>query len=150
LAGPLYPESLLHDGAEREALEAVDYRGVLDRTGVAQVLRECRAGIVLLPDSPAYRESLPVKMFEYMAAGLPVVASDFPIWREIVEGNDCGICVDHRDQGAIDEAIRALVDHPERAEEMGRNGRKAVLEKYTWDSAFLNLTQVYDSVLGLE
>lgn len=148
LAGPLYPKDVLSYVSDPNGIEAIEYQGVLDRSGVAEVLKTSRAGIVLLPGSPAYRESLPVKMFEYMAAGLPVVASDFPIWREIVEGNDCGICVDHRDQSAIDEAIRMLVDNPARAEEMGRNGRRAVMEKFTWNNAFSHLEKVYDSVLG--
>jgi glycosyltransferase involved in cell wall biosynthesis len=148
LAGPLFPQTLLEECVGPQEQPWLDYRGVLDRKGVAEVMTSCRAGIVLLPDVPAYLESLPVKMFEYMAAGLPVVASDFPIWREIVEGNDCGICVDHRDQSAIDEAIRVLLDDPARAEEMGRNGRRAVREKFTWKSTFSDLERVYDTVLG--
>lgn len=61
-----------------------------------------------------YLDALPVKMFEYMCAGIPVIASDFPLWREIVIGNDCGLCVDPMNPKAIAEAIDYLATHPER------------------------------------
>jgi glycosyltransferase involved in cell wall biosynthesis len=76
--------------------------------------------------------SLPVKMFEYMAAGIPVIASNFPLWQEIFSTSECGICVNPLDPKAIGEAIQYLMDHPDEAEQMGRNGRKAVEEKYNW------------------
>ena len=71
-------------------------------------------------------------MFEYMAAGIPVIASDFPLWREIVLGNQCGLCVDPMDPIAIANAIDYLVQHPAAARQMGENGRRAVLEHYNW------------------
>ena len=85
----------------------------------------------------------PNKLFEYMAAGLPVVASDFPAWRDIVEGNDCGICVDPTDPVAIAGAIEQLADQPERRRQMGANGRRMVLEKYNWEAESRRLLDAY-------
>jgi len=50
--------------------------------------------MVTLHPTPNHLESLPIKMFEYMAAGLPVIASDFPVWRDIVDRFQCGLLVD--------------------------------------------------------
>jgi len=131
MAGPFQPSSL---GNElREAFpESFVYAGTLDRTGVARLLSESAVGLVVLHDIPSYRESLPVKLFEYMAAGLPVIASNFPLWRGIVEGGECGRCVDPSDPRAIASAIDEIVGNPELARRMGANGRRLVEERYNW------------------
>jgi glycosyltransferase involved in cell wall biosynthesis len=125
----------------------VDYRGWLDRNGVKAALNESVAGLVTLHPIINYLDSLPVKMFEYMAAGLPVIASNFPLWNQIIEGNQCGLCVDPLNPHAIAEAIDYLVTHPEEAEQMGRNGQKAVQEKYNWGIEEKKLIDLYDSLI---
>jgi hypothetical protein len=69
-------------------------------------------------------------MFEFMAAGLPVVASNFPLWKRIVKDNKCGICVNPCDYKEVAKACNELLDSPTMTEEMGKNGRKAVENKY--------------------
>ncbi|MFG9891780.1 glycosyltransferase, partial [Pseudomonas aeruginosa] len=66
----------------------------------------------------------------YMSSGIPVIASNFPLWREIVEGSNCGICVDPLSPAAIAEAIDYLVSNPCEAAALGRNGQRAVNERY--------------------
>jgi glycosyltransferase involved in cell wall biosynthesis len=124
----------------------VDYRGWLDREGVKIALNESVAGLVTLHPIINYLDSLPVKMFEYMAAGLPVVASNFSLWKQIIEGNQCGLCVDPLDPIAIAEAIDYLAANPEEAEQMGRNGQKAVLEHYNWGIEEQKLLDFYSSL----
>ncbi|MDA3833056.1 MAG: glycosyltransferase, partial [Spirochaetales bacterium] len=126
--------------------QKVDYRGWLDREGVKMALNESVAGLVTLHPIINYLDALPVKMFEYMAAGLPVIASNFPFWKEIVEGNQCGLCVDPLDPKAIAEAIDYLVAHPAEAERMGRNGQRAVNEKYNWPIEEQKLLKLYESL----
>ena len=72
----------------------VDYRGVVNRQGIARILAESDIGLVLLHPIPNYLDALPIKMFEYMSAEVPVVSSDFPLWRDIVETGGAGVCVD--------------------------------------------------------
>jgi glycosyltransferase involved in cell wall biosynthesis len=87
-----------------------------------------------------------VKMFEYMAAGIPVIASNFPLWRQIVEGNQCGLCVDPLNPKAIAGAIDYLIMNPEIAKRMGENGKKAVIEKYNWPVQAIKLTDFYRTI----
>lgn len=117
--------------------------GWLSRDGVGAVMSESVAGLVTLHPIINYLDALPVKMFEYMAAGIPVIASDFPLWRSIISESDCGVCVDPLDPESIAAAIRFLVDNPQDAERMGRNGRRAVHERYNWDIEERKLLEFY-------
>jgi glycosyltransferase involved in cell wall biosynthesis len=85
-------------------------------------------------------------MFEYLALGIPVVCSNFPLWTEIVGAADCGIAVDPRDPQAIAGAIRALTDDPERAARLGENGRRAIAERYNWEAELAKLEGLYQAV----
>ncbi len=124
---------------------AVDELGWLDREGVRAVLNRSVAGLVTLHPVINYIDALPVKMFEYMSAGVPVIASYFPLWREIVEGNQCGLCVDPMKPESIAVAIDFLINNPEKAEQMGRNGQRAVQEKYNWDIEEAKLLKFYQN-----
>jgi len=112
-----------------------------------QEMKQSDVGLVCSLPKLADTTSLPVKLFEYMAAGLPVIASEFPLWREIVEGNKCGICVNSKEPGEIGKAIEYLIEHPEEAKKMGKNGRKAVLNKYNWGKESKKLITVYKKLL---
>jgi glycosyltransferase involved in cell wall biosynthesis len=83
------------------------------------------------------------KLFEEMLHQLPVIATDFRLWKEVVEKNECGICVNPNDIQQIKKAIITLMENPQWAEQMGRNGRKVVLEKYNWTSQEKNLFDAY-------
>jgi glycosyltransferase involved in cell wall biosynthesis len=81
-----------------------------------------------------------------MAAGLPVIASRFPLWQEIVEGNDCGVCVDPHDPAAIAAAIDDFCRHPQKARLMGENGRRAVHARYNWRGEADKLLAFHDGL----
>lgn len=127
---------------------SVNELGFLSRADVRAVLGRSVAGIVTFLPAPNHNEAQPNKMFEYMSAGLPVIASNFPLWREIIEGNECGICVDPLDPSAIAAAIDKLVGNPSLAQQMGENGRKSVYERYNWSQEEKKLFAVYDRLLA--
>lgn len=124
----------------------VDALGFLGRQEVAQVLARSVAGLVTFLPAPNHIDAQPNKMFEYMSAGVPVIASNFPLWREIVEGNECGICVDPLDPQAIAQAIDYLATHPRDAERMGRNGQQAVQRTYNWAIEESKLLELYEGL----
>ena len=82
-----------------------------------------------------------------MSAGLPVIASHFPLFREIIEGNKCGLCVDPLNPSEIAKAIDYILTHPEEAQRMGENGLKAVKEQYNWDIEEKKLLALYEKLL---
>lgn len=121
----------------------VDYLGWLSRDQIRDLLAEAQLGFVLLHPDPNYLFAYPVKMFEYMAAGVPVVASNFPLWRELVEESGVGLVVNPLDTDAIANAIRLLCERPETAAQMGERGYKAATTQYNWTSEAKTLCTVY-------
>lgn len=121
----------------------VEYRGQVDREGVKLAMAESTAGMVTLLPTPAYIDALPVKMFEYMSAGLPVIASDFLLWRHILDAANAGVCVDPESPEDIATAIRELLVNFAEVDRMGKAGRDAVLEKYNWPNEAKKLVGFY-------
>ena len=125
----------------------VDALGFVDREDVRATMARSMAGMVLFHPEPNHIDAQPNKMFEYMSAGIPVIASNFPLWREIIEGAKCGICVDPLNPEEIAEAIQFIVEHPAEAEQMGKNGRRAVEERYNWGMEEKKLIGLYRETL---
>ena len=146
--GGLFFEPSLENGVKSlPGWQRVNSMGFLDRDHVREALSRSMAGLVTLHPIINYLDALPVKMFEYMCAGIPVIASDFPLWREIIGGNNCGLLVDPLDPAAIAKAIDYLVENPREAQRMGQNGRRAVKERYNWESEEKKLLRFYDKIL---
>lgn len=140
IAGPLNPKELVN---RILSYSAIEYKGFLNRKEVKELLGDSVAGIVTFLPEPNHINAQPNKMFEYMSAGIPVICSNFPLWRAIIEKHDCGICVDPESPKEIANAINYLLDNPEIAERMGRNGRKAVETEYNWEQEGQKLVGMY-------
>ena len=126
----------------------VHYDGWVSRDSIANILASSRAGLVVLKPIEHEALSLPIKLFEYMAAGLPLISSDFPLWRDIIEDAECGLLVDPLNSEDIAKAIRWIVDHPDKAQSMGVRGRQAILTKYNWENEVEVLFQFYGRIMG--
>ncbi|MCT8982375.1 glycosyltransferase family 4 protein [Shewanella algae] len=126
--------------------QRVDPLGFVGREEVRDLLSRCVGGLVTFLPSPNHVDAQPNKMFEYMSAGVPVIGSNFALWREIIEGNECGLCVDPFDERAIANAIDYLANNPWEAERMGRNGQQAVQAKYNWAIEERKLIEFYQSL----
>lgn len=148
LAGEFESEELRRETQSQAGWARVDFLGWLDRAEVSDVLGDVRAGLVLSYPTEAFKVSYAVKMFEYMYAGLPVIASNFDLWAEMLEGDGyCALLVNPLDPLEIAKAIDWLVSHPAEAEAMGQRGRELVLQKFNWNSEEQKLLALYQSVL---
>jgi len=144
LVGRFSEASVYKEAKNNPGWLSVDELGFQDREGVRKTMARCIGGLVTFHPLPNHVDAQPNKMFEYMSAGIPVIASDFPLWREIVVGNDCGLCVDPMNPESIAEAIDYLATHPEEATRMGNNGKTAVQQRYNWKHEEKKLLTLYE------
>jgi len=147
VAGAFSPPALQEELEGTDGWERTSVMGVLDRAGVTGLLSNVRAGLVILKPTPAYLETIAVKLFEYMAAGIPVIASDFPKYREIVGGAQCGLLVGSDDPAGVANAIKFILTHPQEAYKMGERGRDAVEKLYNWAGEEQKLLRLYQVLL---
>lgn len=147
LAGKFWPEELEDEVREMVGWRRIEFVGWQSREGIAQILASARIGWVVLNPTAAYLESYPCKLFEYMAAGVPVLASDFPLWRDIINLAGCGLVVDPLDPQAMALAAQWLLDHPKEAAAMGERGQLAVKSFYNWTHQSQNLFRLYEKLI---
>lgn len=125
---------------------ACEYRGYLNRTEMRDLYAVAQAGIIAFFPEPNHLYSMPNKIFEYMSAGLPVIASDLPVQRAIVEETGCGVAADAESPMSIFEKMQWIYDNPDKAEKMGSAGRKAILGKLNWEVEMTKLINFYNQV----
>jgi len=127
----------------------VEFLGFLSRPEIADLFARARIGIMTpLATRNAYN-ALPTKLFEYMSAALPIITSDFPLYREIFGSVKCGLFVDPESPEAIAEAILWLLRHPADAAQMGRNGERVIADKYNWEHEADTLLATYAELQSL-
>lgn len=146
LAGPVESDELLNSIKQMPGWRKSIYHGVANRSGLAEIMSRASAGLALMHPVPNYIDAFPTKLFEYMLAGLPVVYSGFPLWRELFEPYNCGIAVDPLSPMEVSDAVRFILENPDRAAVMGENGRRAALEHYNWNIEREKLLGVYNSL----
>jgi glycosyltransferase involved in cell wall biosynthesis len=148
LVGRVIPPGLLDEVVGHPGWQRVQYSPWQPRDVVMHELGRARIGLVAPHPLPNQTSCLGSnKLFEYMAAGLPVIVSDMPGWRWITDELGCGIAVDALDPAALASAIEYLLTHPHEAEEMGRRGRKAVETRYNWNAEVDRLLALYRELM---
>jgi glycosyltransferase involved in cell wall biosynthesis len=138
-------------GAEKDRLHIEGMDQFIEKEVIEEryLERNWLAGIALFPPTEHYRKKELTKFFEYMNAGLPIISSDFPVWKEFMDTYECGIAVDPNNDDEIKQAIHYLRNNPEEAKQMGENGRKAVQEHLNWRTQEETLINWYDELLKL-
>jgi glycosyltransferase involved in cell wall biosynthesis len=126
------------DGRARALIEPAQADGVLTWHGFVPndralpMLDGALAGLSLLHDEPNFRHSLPTKVVEYMARGVPVVTTPLPAAAELASGSECGFVVPFADPRAAADAVLKLAADPSLREEMGRRGHQAARTRLGW------------------
>jgi glycosyltransferase involved in cell wall biosynthesis len=152
LVGSFRPASF-----EDELKELAQKRGVADRVKFIswvpyeekeRLSSQASMGLITYLPYANNTSCLPNKLFDYMLVGLPVVASNFPLYEDVVLPNRCGRIVDPSRPDEIARAMEYLIEHPQEAREMGERGRRAVLETYNWTKESEKLLMIYDAVLN--
>ena len=130
--------------------QKVEYKGKIPHEQVAEELQSAAVGFALLTpgeNTDGINGNMAnTKIFEEMAAGLPVVCTDFVRWKDFVETYDCGICVRPNDIEQIVGAVDQLIHSPKMAEAKGMNGRRLVKEKFNWAKEEQKLLALYDEI----
>jgi glycosyltransferase involved in cell wall biosynthesis len=109
--------------------------------------RSASIGVIPLQLSGLFRYAAPNKLFEYLAAGLPVVVGDIPPARRICEEYQCGLACDPGSPGSIADAINLLLGDPDLYATL-RAGALRAVEVYNWENQEKNLLGVYRRLLG--
>jgi glycosyltransferase involved in cell wall biosynthesis len=148
ISGEFEPPELAQKARQSPGWKRTDYAGWQNRHGLLDLLSQARVGVVPYLPTANTMDCQPIKLFEYMIAGLPIVASNLPRLCEIVQEVQCGILVDPTQPEAIAEALQWLLEHPTEAQAMGNRGRQAVLQTYNWNSQAQLLLHLYHRVTG--
>jgi glycosyltransferase involved in cell wall biosynthesis len=143
LAGKFDSDQLKQRMQNEVGWKQVEFLGFVNRDQVRDVYKHARIGLVTLHPIVNYLDSLPVKMFEYLAAGIPVIASDFPLWKKIIDDAQCGICADPLNPKEIASALNELLNDETRANLLGQNGKAAVRQKFNWTAESEKLVGFY-------
>ena len=143
LAGAVHDEAFLKNSVLTSARIQYlgwlpSYEDVIKRTSEADVLFRLSD-----PGIPKTRYESPNKLFEAMMCGKPIIVSDGSSMADIVRKENCGLVVPYGDVGAIKLAILKLKNNPELREELGRNGRRAYEDRYSWQIMEQRLLDAY-------
>jgi len=150
LAGEFKDKRLHKELKKTDGWSRTNYLGYLERDQMSKVLSSSIAGILLFLPYSFQKSALPNKLFEYMAAKIPVICSDFPHWKKIIDENKCGLTVDPNNVREISEAMNYIRNNKDEAMKMGEDGRKAVEQKYNWKNEKEKLLSLYKDIYSKE
>lgn len=145
LIGRFIPDHLLDECKRLPGWKRVDYLGFKTLEELSQILGKAKIGLSVLHAEKNYLQSLPTKGFEYMAAGLPLVMSDFDYWRPYFKG--CAIHIAPAQPELIASALLELIEDKKKYKSMAENAL-AKAEHYSWEGQFELLHEFYQEILA--
>ena len=148
LAGKFSPNCLLNELKKEAGWKYVNYYGFVNRKKTNKIFNQSNLGVVTLHPTAAYIHSLPVKMFEYMACGLPVLASNFSLFKKIINQENCGKTVDPYNPEKIAMVSKLMLN--DKKKKYQKNGINAVKKKYNWKFEEKKLINFYRQILNVK
>lgn len=151
LGGNFLPASYEAEVKKMPEYSCVEYRGHLTRDIVLKVYQESSIGAATSLNVGQYNkvDTLATKVYEYMSMGLPVIITKYPYAEKMIQKYNFGIAVEPDNVNEIADAIRYLIDNPDKAKEMGDNGRRAVLEEFNWGIEEKKLLKLYKQLSNI-
>ncbi|HOA29181.1 MAG TPA: glycosyltransferase [Candidatus Cloacimonadota bacterium] len=134
LAGSYEPKEYRDELVTLPGFKKVIEYGYINRAQATELLAKCAIGVVFFDRSPNHLHSLSTKMFEYMAAGLPILVSDLPANVNLLDRAGCGKYLDPSKPENIANAIEALLAEPEQLIEMGAKGKSLISSELSWEA----------------
>jgi len=133
---------------ERHQLhDKVELLGHIPHDEVPKYIVASDIGIALFhPTKRLMKTSYPLKLFEYMICGKPVIVSDLPAMKKVIEEARCGLFVNPMDIEDVSRAIGYAVEHPEELSAMSRRAKEAINTKYNWEKMGKVLVEVYQKI----
>lgn len=150
LAGNFSPDGYFEKIKNMKEFQCVDYRGFKTREELVSLYEESSVGIATILNVGQYNiaDNFPTKVYEYMSMGLPVILSKYPFAEKMLKKYEFGIAVDPANIDEIASAIRYLRENPNKAKQMGENGRRAILEEFNWSIEEKKLLKLYDDLVN--
>jgi len=149
VVGGFYDEDLerwARDYNERHDLK-VDWRGWVDHRELAPMLRQADVGLSLLQPLPRYQRAVPTKLYEYLLSGLPVLASEAPPVKRLLDPTGLGLTVDAADPESVAQGMERLLTDPHLAAK-GHKAERLARRLWTWEANEHRLVELYDRLLG--
>lgn len=149
IIGPFVDEGFFEEISQSSIWKnSVIYHGLLPRKQSLDLLNQALGGFILFEPNEHHINSVPNKLFEYMSAGVAVIASNFPYWQNVISSSMVGYCVDPLSEEEISDAINKLLLNENNTAKFSSNGIKAVQEKYNWLIEEKKLLKVYEHILS--
>ncbi len=146
LLGPIHNEELKeYINHKQKESDALTYRGVLPYNDAIEVVSQCDIGLMVMHRGRSKEMSSPLKMFEYLGLGLPIIASDFKKWHEVLDERPCALFVDSDSAEDIAEKMEILIKDEKLRSQM-RDNAIEISRKYTWKSVEDRLLKLYRSL----
>jgi len=139
-------ELVMRKLSELDIHSNVEISGWIPYDEIALAIHTSLIGLVPLLPNPKYDRALPIKLLEYMACGLPVIAAKLPLVAQYVNECNGGVLYEPANTEALSRAILELLSVPDMRRQMGENGRRAVEERWNWDKMEETLFGVYESL----
>ncbi len=114
---------------------------------ISKIIREGDIALSFLLPVGQYLKAIPTKLFEYMACGIPIIAEESPYNEIFIKNNNCGILIKHNDIDGFIQAIKSLLKNTDKKIKLGKNGRRAFVEKYNWEIQEGKLASFYNNLV---
>jgi len=150
IAGSFHSAAFEEELSSMDGWKNVEFVGFLDRSAMNKLLSSATGGIVTYLPTEHHIHAQPNKLYEYMGAGLPVIASNFPLWVSLVSESEpnCGMTVNPADPHAIASLLIDFCNGKYDLQSMGESGRTLVRKKYNWTVEEKTLMGLYSSLRG--